>query len=264
MVNSEQWFGRFALEQNHTRSWRVGPLSFWVHHGYHEWRLRVDNGGDPYSSVLEMELFEERQADVEDRKIQRFLVSDESRQLEIALLLPDRPIVSSPASPVSVPSSESVRFYLSYPLWVALGVGEPARRLAEFPSLRLSDTWFGANTREGMLCYATRSRCRVNLADHPHLPYRAITPLVIHNRARDTLALDRVKLPVSTLSLYRSREHGWLWTQPVTLLREEDGDMAELQLGRNAPEEAGAAEMIAGPREPPQRNVVFRAFSALF
>ena len=264
MSDTSQWFGQFNLEPHHTRTWRVGPLSFWVNRAYHEWRLRVETGGDPYSPSVELDLFEERQADVEDRKVQRFLVSDESRRLDIGLLLPDRPIVSSPASPVSIPGGESVRFYLSYPLWVSLSAGDPGRTLTEFASYRLSDTWFGPNTREGMLCYATRGRCRLNVSDHPYLPYRAITPLVISNRAKDALPLDRVKLPVSSLSLYRSRGPGWLWTQDVTLLRQEGGDMAELQLGRGAPEEADAADLVAGARELSPRNAMVRAFSALF
>lgn len=263
-TNTQSWFGDFNLDVHHALEWKVGPMSFWVYRDGHEWRLRTDVGGDPLSPVAETELREEHQADVEDSKVQRFLLASESARLSLGVVLPDRPVVSKPASPVSIPAGESVKFYLSYPVWVTLSVGDPAKKLTEFPSQRLSDTWFGPNTREGMLCYATRSRCRLNLSDHAHVPNRAITPLIIRNRAKDTLILDKVKLPVATLSLYRSTSRNWLWTQPVTLLRHEDGDMAELQLGKGAPEDAGSCELISPPREAPQRNTLVRAFSQLF
>lgn len=242
----------------------MGPLSFWVYRGSQEWRLRSETSGDPLSPVAETELREERQWDVEDTRVQRFLLTQDSPRMTVGVLLPDRPVVSKPASPVSIPAGESATFYLSYPVWVTLSAGDPPRKLAEFPSQRLSDTWFGPNTREGMVCYATRSRCRLNLSDHPHVPNRAITRLVIRNRAQDTLTLDKIKLPVATLSLYRSVSRNWLWTQSVTLLRHEGGDMAELQLGQGVPEEAGDCELVAAPREVPQRNTLVRAFSQLF
>lgn len=259
-----QWFGDFNLEVNHTLRWRVGPLTFWVHHGVNEWRLHSSPGGDPLSAAAEMELIEERHADVEDSSIQRFLVNTESGRLKISVLLPDRPIVAKPASPVNIPAGQWVKFYLSYPVWLKAAVGETAIKLTEIPTQRLSDTWFGPNTREGSLCYATRSRCRLNLSDHPYQPNRAITPLIIRNQAADTLSLEKVRLPVSTLSLYQTRALQWLWTQPVTLVREERGDMAELRLGADAPEEAGLCDLVAQPREAPQRNTIFRAFSQLF
>ncbi len=262
--NTQAWFGDFNLDVHHTLEWRVGPLSFWVYRGDQEWRLRSDASGDPLSPTAETVLREERQTDVEDTKVHRFLLSQESARLNVGVLLPDRPVVSKPASPVSIPAGESVTFYLSYPVWLTLNAGDPQRKLAEFPSQRLSDTWFGPNTREGVLCYATRSRCRLNLSDHPHVPNRAITQLLIRNRAQDTLTLDKVKLPVATLSLYRSVARNWLWTQTVTLLRHEGGDMAELQLGSNVPDAAGRCELVAQPRELPQRNTLIRAFNQLF
>ncbi|MCC5857294.1 MAG: hypothetical protein JJT90_04005 [Ectothiorhodospiraceae bacterium] len=262
--NTQGWFGDFNLDVHHTLEWRVGPLTFWVYRGEHEWRLRSDGGGDPLSPTAETVLREERQADVEDSKVQRFLLTQDSPRLSVGVMLPDRPVVSKPASPVSIPAGESVSFYLSYPVWLTLSVGDPPRKLAEFPSQRLSDTWFGPNTREGMLCYATRSRCRLNLSDHPHVPNRAITQLLIRNQGQDALTLDRVKLPVATLSLYRSLDRNWLWTQTVSLLRQEGGDMAELKLGSGVPEEAGRCELVAQPRELPQRGTLVRAFSQLF
>jgi len=260
----KQWFGEFDLPVNQTLHWSVGPMAFWIHHNDMEWRLFNEDAGDLYDTRTELVRREEVQDELANNRIQRFVMAGGSPILHLGLLLPDRPIISRPVSPVSIPPNESVCFYLSYPLWVSVSVGQPARKLTEFPSHRLSDTWFGPNTREGSLCYATRSRCRLSLADHTNVPNRAITPLLIRNLGKDALTLEKVLLPVSTLSLYRADESALLWTQSVTMVRQPDGETAALQLGSGAPSEAGPAVQVAGPRELPQRNAVIRAFSALF
>lgn len=265
-VKPEQWFGDFDVPVNATLHWRVGPMILWIHHNPREWRLFTESTGDTFDSTVALVRKQElQQAEVQDSRIQRFLMRSDSPHLNLGLRLPDRPIVSRPVSPVSIPPNESICFYLSYPLWISVSAGSPAKTLTEFASHRPSDTWFGPNTQEGTLCYAVRSRCRLNLSEHAHIPNRAITPLVIRNLGEDTLRLEKLQLPVATLSVYRSAEDGLLlWTQAVTLIREEDGDLAALQLGSGPPEEAGKASLVAGPREAPQRNAVFRAFSALF
>ena len=262
-LRPDAWVGDFTVPVDHTLALTVGPLSLTVHRSRQEWLIRHQSKGDLYDDQVTLEERQEQRNEPEDRSEQRFVVSGDSRVVQIGVRLPDRGIVSRPMTPLSIPSGEAVRLYLSYPLWVNIGVGEPPRSLLEFPSFRLSDTWFGDNTREGVLCYGTRSRCRLNLADHPHLPYRAITPLAIRNRADTTLLLEKVRLPVSVLSLYRDGD-GRFWTQDVTLTRQASGGMADLALGNGAPSEAGHAERIAEPRETPQRNTLVRAFSALF
>lgn len=262
-LRPDAWIGDFTVPVDHTLVLRVGPLSLTVHRSAREWLIRQQSTGDVYADQVTMEHRQGRRAEPEDRDEQRFVVSDDSPALNIAVRLPDRAIVSRPLTPLSIPAGETARLYLSFPLWVGIAVGEPPRHLLEFPSLRLSDTWFGENTLEGVLCYAARSRCRLDLAEHPHLPYRAITPLIIRNQADDTLLLEKVRLPVSTLGLYRDSD-GRFWTQEVTLSRRAKGGMADLALGTGPPAEASGARRIAEPRETPQRNTLVRAFSALF
>ncbi|SEP16303.1 hypothetical protein [Aquisalimonas asiatica] len=262
-LRPDAWVGDFSVPVDTTLALDVGPLSLTIHRSPMEWMLRHKSDGDLYADTVTLDRREEVRNETADRKEHRFVLAGDSPDLTISVRLPDRGIVSRPLTPLSIPSGETVRLYLSYPLWVVVSAGEPRRQMIEFPSVRLSDTWFGDNTREGVICYATRSRCRLNLADHPNLPNRATTPLVIRNHGDDTLLLDRVRLPVSTLSLYRDGD-GRFWSEEVTLTRRADGGLADLELGRGAPAEAPGAARIAEPREVPQRNTLVRAFSALF
>ncbi|NNF06480.1 MAG: hypothetical protein HKN21_06945 [Candidatus Eisenbacteria bacterium] len=63
-------------------------------------------------------------------------------------------------------------------------------------------------------------------------------------------------------SLYASG--GVLWTETARLVREADDERAELHLERHAPEEAGEASLLVGPREPVDKNQLISVFGGLF
>jgi hypothetical protein len=241
----------------------VGPSRIWVERRDLEWRLHQLEL--PHAADTEVE-FGVPSAIHEihpDAKLDRFAVRSNGRSLTINPLLADRPVVIRPETPLYVPSGEDVTLYVSTPLWLRFEVGEPIRRLVDRPAQRPSDTWFGPSTLVGELCYASRTSGRLRLAELPQRPHRAVTPVRIRNLAKDPLLLERVKVPVQYLSLFRSRS-GSLWTQTATLVREQDGDLAALQLGRGAPEEASGADQIAAPRQQAEGHLALRAFSRLF
>ena len=113
------------------------------------------------------------------------------------------------------------------------------------------------------MCYASRTLGRLRIEDLDFHPHRAITALRLQNQASDPLLLDRVKLPVQYLSLYANKDNTF-WTQAATLVRGQDGDLAELQLAKASPKEAGQVKKVADSRLKPGRNLVVRAFSKLF
>jgi hypothetical protein len=177
--------------------------------------------------------------------------------------LADRAVVIRPDKPLYVPAGEEVTLYISTPLWMCIEVGEPAHLLQEIPSYRSSDTWFGASTLDGELCYASRTTARLLLEDVPPRFHRALTPILIHNEAEDALLLERIRLPVQHLSLFQAA-NDFLWTERVTLDREKSGEQAALHLGAGAPPEAAQARLIRPPRHPLRTNVIVRTFSSFF
>jgi len=167
--------------------------------------------------------------------------------------------------PLFVPKGEETTLFVSTPLWLRLEV-EKLGQLLEVPSQQLSDTWFGPSTLVGELCYASHAAVGVDLKDVTFEPHRAVTPLRVRNLADSPLHLERIKLPVRYLAVYKSGKpsDSRLWTQTVTLEREADGDLAGLQLGKGAPREAGKTERLSAPRQRADKNLVVRAFSKLF
>src|SRR5690606_21791477 len=100
----------------------------------------------------------------------------------------DRPVVARPEVPLQVPPGDSIRLYLGTPAWItvtAVGV-----QLAEVPSRRLSDTWFG-DVDAGELCYASRTAASADLAAIRDLPGRVLTPVSIKNGSSEAFRVER-------------------------------------------------------------------------
>lgn len=256
-----QLWGDFAVEEGQRGYWRIGPLELWLSHLRGEWNLHYHQQDDALDSSAQVELPADG-APPEEATQLRFSFQRPARRLSLLPLLADRAMIIKPDAPLFVPSGEAATFFISTPVWVRVGL-EHAGRLFELPSHRPSDTWFGPSTTVGELCYSSHTAARLSLDELPFRPHRAVTPLVIHNRAEDALLFEKVKLPVQYLSLYQS-ETQFLWTEAVTLKHEEPGDLAALDLGNRAPPQAGRSVKLASARQSAGQNIVLRAFSKLF
>lgn len=264
------WWGSFSLAEGQGGRWQVGPSTVWISRSAQEWRVVHLQHGDPFESTVQISVplpEEEAIVSLDDldpkAAISRYSFRKTDTHLLVMPALADRAIVIRPDKPLYVPAGEEVTLYISTPLWICIEVGEPARLLQEIPSYRASDTWFGASTLDGELCYASRTTARLLLQDVPPRFHRALTPILIHNEAEDALLLERIRLPVQHLSLFQAA-NDFLWTERVTLDRERSGEQAALHLGAGAPPEAARARLIRPPRHPLRTNVIVRAFSSFF
>jgi len=268
------WWGAVSLEPYTGGEWHVGPTTLWVHRSTHDWRVVVRPSTDP-ATVDPMAQRSDRtvpaaeetmtavlEAESDDLTTTRYSVQDTDESVALRPALADRPVVTRPEHPLSVLPSEKVTLYLSTPLWVRVELVESARRLTEVPSHRMSDTWFGPSTREGTLCYATRTAGRLRLDRLPRRLHRAITPLTVRNRTAEPLALERIQLPVPHLSLYVT-PGDTLWTDPVTMTHREKGAGAAVQIREGPPSDRTDAEPIQAPREQEKHGLFTSTFSAV-
>jgi len=257
------WWGDYNVGIGQNRQWRIGPLTLIARCLSAEWQIAHERTGE----------FDENRAtwNVSDTdvpldtlaNIARYIFHETAGLLTLTPLLADRPVISRPHTPFNLPGGETVTLYVSTPLWVDLAVGSSHKKMTEIAIQRPSDTWFGPSTQEGELCYATTTHCRLNLKDLPQRPHRAITPVVIRNQADTTLSVERLNVPAPLLPLYAA-SNGRLWTPKVTLIREEDGDMAELKFDDTPPQEAQQAIQLNQPRKTTSEGMLIRAFSAVF
>lgn len=183
--------------------------------------------------------------------------------MNLTPLLADRPVVIRPETPFHVPAGQETTLFVSTPLWLQLQVSTPPIQLIEMAIKRPSDTWFGPSTMEGELCYASSTLGRLTLLDFPHSAHRAITPIIIRNNSDEAFQLERLNLPVTFLSPFRSAKQ-ILWTESVTMKRETETSDASLQIGEGAPPQAADAKLISAPRQQTESRSLISKFSAFF
>ena len=258
-----RWWDEIEAGPGETAYWRVGPTEVWATRHDLEWQVAWRTTGEPLDTDLAFEAPARNRPVPEDAETVRFAMAKPPPTLRLAPRLADRAVVTRPEKPFRVPSGENIEVYVSSPLWAAAEVGPERGRLHEIPLSRPSDTWFGPSTTEGELCYAMRTVARLSLDKVPMSPQRAVTAVRLRNRASDPLAFERLRLPVATLSLHADAD-GNLWTEAVRLQRQEEGDLAELEVDRKPPASAGETKLVSSARQPREANAIIRAFSSLF
>lgn len=253
-----KWWGGFELAEDERRWWTLGPLLLGVERKLHEWRVGYEELPNGDAAVPETN----RTVD-ELEAGGRFVFASPGAGIRLIPALADRPVVTRPLSSLYVPPGEKTLLFVSSPVWVRVEAEGPDAELADLPVARPSDTWFGPSTREGELCYATRTHGRLRLEDLPVQPYRVITPLQIVNESRSALKLERVSLPVPYLTVYSSDSHD-LWTQKVSMSCEDDARLVSLRFKQKAPSQVPGAELVAPARKKQESRVFKRALSSLF
>lgn len=261
MTSAERtWWGEYAIPTGEARRWRIGPATLWLEHRPGEWVVRQESGGDPFADSLEVALPCSRD-EVEKLEVpqQRF-AEGASASDRVGLLprLADRDVISRPEDPFSVLPGADVTVHVGTPLWVEIALLPGPRPVMELPLVRPSDTWFGANSRIGQLCYASRTRCRMRAEDVRWSPHRAVTEVMIRNASSTPLPIERINVPVPMLELW-VRDSGALCTSHISYTREGDEeDQAALDTGAALP----GATRIATARVA-RRTGLVRAFSRL-
>lgn len=258
-MSGEGCFGRFDLAIGDCLRWQTGPLTLVVARSTGEWRLWRCEASDPDRSDFSLARLPDVPQPPQDAVWERYVTTEADAPLVVAPLLPDRPIVSRPRDVVFVPPGETVRVFVSVPLWLGLSAGR--RPLTEIPTHRPSDTWFGPSTVEGQVCYALRTRFRLEAHAEPAPAWRAVVAVTVRNEDEAAPAMQRLNVPVPLLALFRGAD-GRFWSESVTIIR-ESGETAQLRLGEAPPPEAVNPTRVSPARQVPPRRTMFHALGAL-
>lgn len=259
-AGDQPWWQTQGVPEGRTLHLTLGPLDLAIGRSRPTWLIRIERQPE---ADTETRLKSRVAKGLPEPYDERFVQADAAESIRLEPLLADRPIVIRPRQPIYLPGNEEVTLYLSTPVYLRLLAGDPPVLLKEIPSLVLSDTWFGPSTQEGELCYAGRTHARPRIEELPRRPHRAITPLLIRNRANAVLPLEKISLPAPMLALYGAADAS-LWTQRVTLVREDASDLAKVSIDSQPPDPGMPVEKLADPRKDPSRSGLVRAFSVLF
>lgn len=253
------WWGEYTLASGRMAAWRIGPLHLNLYRLALEWQLAFASLGERRDETVEIEPDLAASPVPEHMELVRYVYRDPGTGFSLQPVLADRPVVVKPVSPLYVPPGERVTLYVGSPVNVQVILPGITHEVTAY---RSSDTWFGPNTREGELCYASSTLAQLRLEDCTIRPHRAITSVEVRNDGDDPLLIEQLRLPAPYLALYATG-NGILWTQSILLTRTGGALQAKLELG-DAAAAGGAPERLAEPRMPLEKNIMVQAFNRLF
>lgn len=259
------WIGDHPFGLEVSARLLLGPLELHVHRSHQQWRVlaRRELGEITRGPTFELPYAGPELADAAESH--RFGFRESPALLTLAIALADRPVIIRPDAPFTLLPGEEVRAYVSSPLWVQVRVtsDEGARLLLELATHRPSDTWFGRDTRDGVLCYAGTSRLRLAPTPEETPCHRATTPIVLRNLAEEPMAVARIRLPVRHLSLFLGPNDSF-WTERLTMTHRTGESNDTIEVDHEAPRESVGGPNLAPPRQPQERTFVVRAFESVF
>jgi len=249
----QTWWGETALPAGPGRVWHIGPLRLELRRGAGEVVVRWWGTQDALDESLVVD--ESEGEPFPAAQEERLVVDCETVTLEPVLC--DLAVVARSEEPLTLPVGATVTAYVSSPVFVRLRCGTA---VWEAPTHRLSDTWFGPNTREGELAYASRTHLKLDPSNVLRRPHRAFTPVVLDNQGDGPMTVDRIRVPVPRLTLYAGIDA--MWTSTVRLERRR-GDEALVRVLPGSPPECAGGTLLAEPRRFGEPHAVLRVFSLL-
>jgi len=262
-VESE-WWGSFDFLPKTRLQFQCADLLLDLACNGNDWLMQHELKTSQQSQKTYLHSINTDDAAWELKNQKRFVSQKPAQKITLQPAMSDRPIVCRPTITVVLLPKEEISLYVGLPLWLKLFVDDINKPLFDIPTERISDTWFGPNSREGVMAYA--SHASEQLETQPLIKHgvRATVELKIKNQSDDMLILDKVSVPAPNLGLYVDNA-GKFWTRRITIIREGD-ENASLTIDHEM--SCGLADkaltLVTGPRDDLGKNKITKALWALF
>ncbi|ATI03687.1 MAG: hypothetical protein ACJA2Y_001171 [Cycloclasticus pugetii] len=195
---------------------------------------------------------------------QRIVSNNMPQKLSLTPVMSDRAIVCRATTTVVLLPKEQISLYVAVPLWLQLSIRGGEKPLLDVSTERISDTWFGLNSREGVMSYALRMSEQLDIQPSTNHGMRVTIEIRIKNESNEQLNLDKVSVPAPHLALYVD-EVGHFWTRRITMVREQD-EQATLTIDKVM--STGLAHqnltLVSAARDDLGQHKITKALSALF
>lgn len=262
-MNDEKsiWQQSWTLDSGQSHLWKLGPLELWIGNDQGVWVVSHRTDHDPLVERQDDRAGELAEVPTEEREFQILRTMGSSSQtVRLKPALADRAVVIRPEVPTQVAPHGEAAFFMTTPIWVQVFIGDSV--IADLPSYRPSDTWFGEPAGEGELSYASRTQASPTPDRLQVRPTRAMTKAVFKNETDTSILIERFSLPATALSLYLAA-NGRLWTESVTVTNRDETQRSDIRFSSRVAQEAEGAERFAGPRAESTRNMLSKALHKL-
>ncbi len=258
-----RWWGDFDFPRQTQWVMRCADVCLEMHSAPHQWWLGYE--WQHTTEQIEPSLKNETSTFESPPKHEhRFVFAELPERVAIKPALADRPVVCRPDVSVSLLPFQEVTLFVCLPLWLKIASTSSEQTLLDIPTVKVCDSWFGPNTREGVLSYASQVSEQLDVKPIANNKARAAIEVRIQNQSDQMLTLDKISVPAPNLSLYVDKQ-GQFWTQRITLVRRNlDDAILSLDDVISGGLPLSALELVCAAREDIGRSKITKAISALF
>lgn len=244
------WWGSHEVPTRGRLELTLGALTLWVTRLEREWRIGAVRDPDTLRAGVAVRVYGEGDpgAQADDSQWDRFAQGETSGRITLTPGLMDRAFVVRPYAKLHLLPNQQVVVYVTTPLVVRLSDDMDSVPMVEVPVTRPSETWHGANTIEGTVCYAGRTHARLQAELLERRESRATTAIRLHNQGSQPYWVEKLYVPVPRLALWEDIATGALHTDSLTLTRERGDEEIEVHEGPPWP----GAQLVARARESEQ------------
>lgn len=258
------WWETIDFCEGGQRFFRCADLCLQLRSLPHQWWLSYEwqDEVNQFEPELEQYLAEEKTEPFDHE--QRFVFAELPKTVTLKPALADRPVVCRPVVSVTLLPFQEVTLFVCLPLWVQGWVDDGAKPLFDIPTVRVCDSWFGPNTREGVISYASQVSEQLDVKPIANNKARAAIEVRIQNQSEQMLTLDKISVPAPNLILYADQQ-GHFWTPRITLVRRDNQDaiLSVDEVVSGGLNESALAK-VSEAREDIGRSKITKAISALF
>jgi hypothetical protein len=253
---------RDTLEMNEGEVFhlRYGPLDLYIEKIHNEIRLRWMTSNDwmdasfhyqyPFQGMFPERLLSEK----------RFAYKGKKPRLLVVPCLGEKPFVAKPDNTFMVLPGEQAQIYMSTPMNIRIIDMGNKQIIDEIPVIHRTQTWFGETPTYGQLCFFTNIKAALHEENLPFRPHRAMTYVIIENRSKVPIPIERLKIPVNYLTLYQD-DRGLFVTSSLKVKCDEKGKMKDVKIAPPG-KKHGKLFKILSPRDAIS-NVLFKTVTEL-
>jgi len=257
-------WGRRTLTEGEVSSVRIGPRDLWFTTRNGE-ILIASRGPSQDSDPAVFYSGDPTPAPPAGTSWVRWVAPARESTIILRPTFPDRLLVLDPESPFHLLPRAVARVFVRVPLWIRVelvlkGVAGTVLILDEFPSVFLSDTWWG-DFMDGEIASWIPTTARREMHTGLFAPHLAVCSLEIENRAEKDLQVEKLALRCTQLSIFAQDGVFWADTAQVTYRGDEEDSLVEVT--GVPPEEAKGGTLITRPRSPQQKGFRVKSFGRL-
>lgn len=258
------WWGESAIQSGKRLQLLCGDLQLEILPKDNEWLVQYQLSKDLTVFKAKLSYGDASDEAIEFENKQRFVSNNLPDHVILQPALADRSITCKPKVTVTLFPRQQVSLFVGLPLWLQLHMEGIATAILDIPTVRISDSWFGPDTRKGVICYASTNNEQLDLKPTINHGTRASLEVRVNNNSDQILSLDKVSIPVPHLALYVDKDRKFC-TRRMTLTREQDENAS---LAIDDVMSFGHADsdvtLVTQAREDIGRSKITKALSALF